>query len=182
MEQGFLGTSTYEFRKHDGTTTGDIAKYIRDYINSMEYGDFELYIGCDSLPPKRHVTTFVVVVVIYRVGKGAHVVHKRFQESIKSYKLNQKDGTYARLWHEVELAVDVAKHLRDSGLLNLNTKMRKLKSLTMDIHIDINPDKTYLSNKVYSAAVGFIKGQGFEWHAKPNAPAASYAADHICRW
>ena len=176
------GTNDFEFRKHDGTTTGDIAKYIRDYINNMEYGDFEIFIGCDSLPPKRSVTTFVVVVAIYRVGKGAHVVHKRFHENVKSYKLTAKSGTYDRLWHEVELSVGVARHLRDSGILELNTKMRKIKSLTLDIHIDINPDKTFLSNQVYNAAVGFIKGQGFEWHAKPNAPAASYAADHICRW
>ena len=168
---------SYEFKKHDGTSTGDVAQYIKNYIDNMEYGDFQLFIGCDSLPPKRMSTTFVVVVVVYRIGKGAHVIHQRFVEHDRKYK-----QTWDRLWREVELSVDVAKHLRDSGLLEIDTKMKKLKSLTLDIHIDINPNKEFLSNKVYQAATGYIKGCGFDWHAKPEAPAASYAADHICRW
>lgn len=164
------------FKKHDGSYTGDIAKYIKKHVDDTEYGDFELFIGCDSLPPRRAVTSFVVVVVIYRVGKGAHVVHKKFVENNKKYRT-----TWDRLWHEVEIAVDVAKYLRDSGILELHTKNKSMKSLTMDIHIDINPNKEHLSNKVYNAATGYIKGCGFDWHAKPEAPAASYAADHICR-
>lgn len=164
-----------EFKTFNGNSTGDIARYIRNHIDTAEYGEFELYIGCDSLPPKRMVTTFGIVIVIYRIGKGGHIIYRRIQENDKKFK-----RTRDRLWHEVELSVLVAQYLKDSGLLEIDTKLKKLKSI--DIHVDLNPKKEFLSNEIYAAATGFVKGCGFNWNAKPDAPAASYAADAVCRW
>ena len=48
------------------------------------------------------------------------------------------------------------------------------------MHLDINPDDDHVSNVVLSQAVGYIKGTcNVIPLVKPNAFAASYAADRL---
>ena len=50
----------------------------------------------------------------------------------------------------------------------------------VEVHLDINPDDDHVSNVVLSQAVGYIKGTcNVIPLVKPNAFAASYAADRL---
>ena len=55
-----------------------------------------------------------------------------------------------------------------------------LYEIPLEIHADINPDPRYDSNKALQSAVGYILGMGYEFKIKPDAWAASTAADRKC--
>lgn len=166
-----------KFRKFNGETVPDIAKYVRDYFANTDGGEYEIYVGCDSLPPKKKLTTFVTVVCIRRIGKGCHMLYRKD----RSHSISTKGAIFDRLWKEVEMSVGVATYLRDKGILDYSDRLNRVKSLHIDIHLDINPDPAQKSNVAYDSAVGYVTSLGFDWAAKPDAWAATYAADCVAR-
>ena len=161
-----------EFTKIDGTVIKDVAQYLRDYIESKD-GEIDIMIGCDSLPKAQKYATYTTVIAIYTVGKGAHLMYQR-ETRVKTKDL------YDRLWKEVVRSMEVAKYLKSQGILDI----KKIRGLDMHLHVDVNPDPgngANKSNAVFESAVGFITSMGFKCSTKPDAPAASYAADCICR-
>jgi predicted RNase H-related nuclease YkuK (DUF458 family) len=128
-----------------------------------------IYIGCDSLRRKRGEGKFVaiysVVVIIHIDGKhGAKMFH--FTETVPDY-----GSMKMRLLTEVDYTRRVAAEILDvSGDRHI------------EIHLDLNTDPKHKSNVAVKEAVGYIFGSfGFEPKLKPNAPAATCAADHIVR-
>jgi hypothetical protein len=55
----------------------------------------------------------------------------------------------------------------------------KKYAVPIEIHADINPDPRYLSSLAFKEAMGYIKGMGFIFKAKPNAFASSCCADRF---
>ena len=52
----------------------------------------------------------------------------------------------------------------------------------VEIHLDVNPDDQFASSKVVKQAKGYVLGTiGIDPQLKPEAYAASYAADHATR-
>ena len=162
-----------KFKKVNGEKIDNLSEYVKNHLDSKS-GEFQIYIGCDSLPPKGNVTSFITVVVLYDVGHGTHVICKKD----KSDKIK---AMYDRLWHEVELAVEVAQYLRDNAILEYRTKAGTVKSIDLQVHLDLNPDESFKSNNVYNAALGYVKSLGFEFIPKPTAFAATYMADNLVR-
>ena len=158
-----------KFKKIDGTYIEDVAKYCENFVKTRD-GDVQIMIGADSLPKGRRYATYTTVIVLYTVGKGAHIIFSRQRRVSVS-------NDHTRLWAEVEKALSVATYLRDNGILEIPN----VKSLDISIHLDFNKDSKHLSNSLHDAAIGYVKSMGFECHTKPEAPAASYAADKICR-
>jgi predicted RNase H-related nuclease YkuK (DUF458 family) len=72
---------------------------------------------------------------------------------------------------EVGKSIDVA--------YEINPLLEKY-GIKMEIHADINPDPNHESNKALQQAVGYILGMGYEFKVKPDAWAASSAADKKC--
>lgn len=162
------------FYKIDGTKIENVAQYIKNYIDSDRLtAKFSILIGCDSLPSRYKSATYVTVICIYREGRGAHIIYNRER------KVRVRD-LYERLWAEVEKALEVAVYLRESGIENMN----KIQALDVNLHLDLNPDDgggANKSNSIIDAAVGYVTAMGFSCSTKPNAPAASYCADWLCR-
>ena len=52
--------------------------------------------------------------------------------------------------------------------------------IALEIHADINTDASFKSNVALKEAMGYIKGMGYEFKAKPNAFASSSCADKVC--
>ncbi len=73
-----------------------------------------------------------------------------------------------RLMKEVELAVDCALQIQSA-----------VDQRCFEVHLDINPDANYKSNSVLPMATGYISSQGLTYRIKPEAFAASTAADYI---
>jgi predicted RNase H-related nuclease YkuK (DUF458 family) len=142
----------------------EIVSYLKEKLK--ETPDAEIYIGCDSQVHGRKITYATVVVLHYR-GKGGHVMYNR---EILVSKRDAVANLYERLWHEVELSLEVAKYLLANGV-------KKAKY----IDIDVNPDRKWRSNIVLAAAMGMVAYEGFAGRTKPEAVAASRVADKLCK-
>jgi predicted RNase H-related nuclease YkuK (DUF458 family) len=138
----------------------DVESYVRDYFEN--YPDAQIMIGCDS-QNNCDETIYGIVLVLYREGKGGHVLYDR-------KRVPRIKDRWLRLWKEVELSIELANHLVDQGL----PKARW-------IDVDLNPDPKYKSNDVIRAAVGLVESMGYSVRVKPYSIAASYAADKICK-
>lgn len=149
-----------EFNILHSNSRVDIESYVKEYFESNP--DAQIMIGCDS-QNRNSETVYGIVLVLYREGKGGHVLYKRN----KVPKIRER---WLRLWKEVELSVELANYLVSRGL----PKARW-------IDVDLNPDPRYKSNDVIRAAVGLVESMGYSVRVKPNSLAATYAADKICK-
>jgi hypothetical protein len=70
---------------------------------------------------------------------------------------------------EVEMSLELANQLKNNHQIEAT------------VDLDINSNKKYKSFIAHDAAVGMIKGYGFVVRTKPDAWAASAAADLLCK-
>lgn len=104
------------------------------------------------------------------VGRGAMVISATYYNQFKSIRTD-KELVNERMVFEVGKSVEAAYEL--APLLDLY-------EIPMEIHADINPDPMYSSNAALQHAVGYILGMGYSFKVKPDAFAASSAADRKC--
>lgn len=148
-----------QFKKVDGKQIM-LDNYVQNYIES--YPETEVIVGCDS-QNRRRKTSYAVVVALYRPGKGAHVIFKRWTTP----KEKTKD---IRLLNEAWSSVETAEILRNIGI--------SIKY----IDLDLNPNPKYGSNSVFNQAVGMVEGMGYEARFKTLGPLVTTMADAIARY
>lgn len=85
-------------------------------------------------------------------------------------RMQQTMGLKERMIHEVGKSVDTAYHL--CGLL-------EQYDVALEVHADINSDPLFKSNTALRDAMGYIRGMGFVFRAKPYAFASSCCADKV---
>jgi predicted RNase H-related nuclease YkuK (DUF458 family) len=148
----------------------DLISHIEKYLE--ENPNTEILVGCDSQNHGRD-TVYAIVVGLYKPGKGAHVLFRKFKEPRgKAFTQQNRDfsADSARLLNEVWLSVSLAEDLKAAGL-------PKVKY----IDIDINPDPKYKSNSVLASGLGLVKGMGYDVRHKGQFPMLTYCADSICK-
>lgn len=128
----------------------------------------KIYIGADSVRVKRHgrwYADYTLVVVVHI--DGCHGC-KIFGETQTELDFDQKKNKPSmRLMTEVYKVSELFQSLREV-----------LEDREVQVHLDINPDEAYGSSCVVQQAIGYIKGTcNVVPMVKPNAFAASYAAD-----
>ncbi len=137
----------------------------------------EVWIGTDSFNRggggNYHFATAIVVRMTedlggVTVGRCGMIIYAKYSKSFKAMK---KAGVNERMVYEVGKSVGVAYEL--APLLDLY-------EVPLEIHADINANPMHESNKALSEAVGYILGMGYQFKIKPEALAASYAADRMC--
>jgi predicted RNase H-related nuclease YkuK (DUF458 family) len=138
----------------------ELNEYIKEYMNTNDGVD--ILIGCDSQNIGAH-TIYAIVVALYREGKGAHVLYRR-------WKAEKERVRSIRLLQEVWYAIETAEALGEAGI-------KKPKW----IDVDLNPDPKYKSNEVFRQAVGMVEGMGYAVRYKTLGPIATYAADHLVK-
>ena len=138
----------------------DLIDYVKNWLETKP--NAELLIGCDS-QNFSDKTIYAIVVAIYDVGKGAHVLYNR-------WKTQREPTRSIRLLNEVWYAIEVAEKMKAAGLPKVKW-----------IDIDINPDPKYKSNEVLRQAVGMVEGMGYKVRYKTLGHIATYAADHIVK-
>ena len=136
-----------------GERVDDILKWIED--NSTE--GQEVHIGTDSLQTGRF-TQFVTVVVILKERGGGRVAYRR---EIVPKMESLRERLTKETWMSVELGIQL--------------------NMLPTVHIDANRDERYASTKYIQELVGMVVGQGFNALWKPEAWAATHAADHVVR-
>lgn len=149
-----------KYKKLYGKEEFELIPYVKDYVENNE--GVELLIGCDS-QNFSDKTVYAIVVALYRSGKGAHVLYRR-------WKTDKEPTRSIRLLNEVWYAIETAEALREAGIPKPKW-----------IDIDLNPDPKYKSNEVFRQAVGLVEGMGYNVRYKTLGPIATYAADFLAK-
>jgi len=159
------------FEKVNGEKILDVKKYIKEYVD--EYPNVKLRIGTDS-QEKGGKTTFATVIAFEHPRNGVHVISTQF-------KHNGLLDLMSKMLKEVSCTKDVAdflevelRDLKISKNINVNENI-------FTLHTDVNPDDRWDSNIAYNSIVGWLRGCGYDVETKPDAWAASKAADAICK-
>jgi len=159
-----------KFKFTNGRPVGDILSYIRSHIKKDPDEEYKIFINVDSQAFRGKIQ-YATSVIIYKVGKGGHVLLSRKTTPVSN---NANEGSkgfiFNKLWEEVEMAVRTAKYLEP-----LMTE----DDLEMTVHLDLNSDPKYKSNIVHSSAVGYLSGLGFNVATKPDAIVVS---DYYCKY
>jgi predicted RNase H-related nuclease YkuK (DUF458 family) len=109
-------------------------------------------------------------------GTGAMVIGATFNEDMKASTRAKKhreiEVLNQRMILEVSKSIEVACELEP---------LLDLYGIKLEIHADINPDiDRGLSAGALAEAVGYIRGMDYDFKVKPDAWAASKAADKLC--
>lgn len=147
------------FKKITGFPEFELHTYVKKYLDQHKGFDVKIYLGCDS-QTKGNQTIYATTVVFHVATSGCHVIYKK--ETMPVIK-----DMWTRLWKEAEKSVDVAVYLRERGI-EIDT-----------VDLDYNIDPKYGSNKLVSAAVGYVESLGFKARCKPELLPGCYAADGI---
>ena len=156
-----------KFRTRQGQIIDDLKQYVTDWIKDKS--DIKVYVGCDSQVHGKSIC-YAVSVCMYEKGKGAHIISKRTTET-KTNNVSRKwePGTNSvRLWEEVNKSITVADEINGIGV-------------PIVIHVDYNSNPDELSNELYDSGIGYAMSKGYEAAGKPEAWAASKAADKAVR-
>jgi len=119
-------------------------------------------IGTDSQVRGKNIN-FATVIVFLREGKGGFML-------INSEIVVSEMKIRERMITEVAKSVTTAYELAE-----ILTKY----NIPLEVHVDINTDTTFKSNVALKEAMGYIKGMGYEFKAKPFAFASSSCADKV---
>lgn len=129
----------------------------------LEDPNREFVIGTDSQNSKSR-TEYITVVIVLQPGKGGRCFFAR--ERVPRIR-SLRERLLKEAWMSVELGMELNDVIPDASRLT--------------IHIDANPDTKFKSSDVVQEMVGLVLGQGFGAVTKPDAWAASHAADHIVK-
>ena len=151
---------------------------MRKEINIAEVKEFimnqtpesKIYIGGDSerfMMNEQWYADYILVVVVHINGNNGCKIFGEVQRELDWDK--SKNKPRMRLMNEVYKIADLYLKLHDV-----------LEDRDVEVHLDINPNEMHGSSCVINEAVGYIRGMcNVIPMVKPNAFAASYAADRL---
>lgn len=128
----------------------------------------EITIASDSQQRGNH-TEYVTVVTMIRPGKGGRVLFNR--EMIPRVR-ELRERLWKETWRSTELAMELSETPDIGSRVPIDIHA---------IHIDANVDPKHKSSKYVEELAGLVTGQGFKAVVKPEAWAASHAADHAVK-
>jgi predicted RNase H-related nuclease YkuK (DUF458 family) len=142
-----------------------VAEFIR-----AQSPETRIYLGCDSerlrIDGAWHADYVLAIVVHINGNNGCKIFGEVHRERVWDQKVSKPA---MRLMTEVYKTSELYLKLADV-----------LEGRDVEVHLDINPDEHYGSSCVVQQAIGYIKGTcNVIPFVKPNAWAASYAADRF---
>jgi len=143
----------------------EVKQYIQD-----QSPETKVYIGADSerfLVNDQWHADYTLAVVVHKDGNRGCKIFGEVQRE-RDFD-QQRDKPRMRLMNEVYKVAELYMKLADV-----------LEDRHVEVHLDINPDEHHGSSCVISEATGYIRGMcNVVPMVKPNAFAASYAADRL---
>jgi len=142
---------------------------VKTYIKNQSK-ETKIYLGCDSERLRMNnvwYADYILIVVVHIDGKHGC---KLFGEIIRERDYDQKiNRPRYRLMNEAYKLSELYINLFDV-----------LEDRDVEVHLDINPNEIHGSSCVVQEAIGYIRGTcNVIPMIKPNAFAASYAADRL---
>ena len=140
---------------------------VKEFIESQT-PETKIYLGCDSERFKMDgvwYADYIIAIVVHINGNNGC---KIFGEIVRERDYDQKiNRPRYRLMNEVYKVSEMYLKLHES-----------IGDRHVEVHLDINPNEMHGSNCVIQEAIGYIRGTcNVIPLVKPNAFAASYAAD-----
>ena len=126
-----------------------------------------IYVGCDSIRYKKNGVwwaSYCIVIILHKDSKHGC---KLFQNTVK-YK--DFGNMKQRLMFEAQLAIETTLEIIDV-----------VGDRHIEIHMDINPDPRHKSSVAVKEALSWAMSFGVIAKIKPEAFAATHAADHLVR-
>ncbi len=146
---------------------------IKNYLRNVS-PESKIYLGCDSQKNKKGgiwYANFAIVLVVHIGGEHGCKIFG-FKDRERSFDSVKKPRM--RLMSEAYKVVDLYNKLAD--------ELEEFANFECEIHLDVNSDPKWASNGVMREAMGYVLGMtGIEANIKPDAFAASYAADWLVR-
>lgn len=118
-------------------------------------GEFSIHVGSDSQTYSAH--TNLITTICFREPQKGVIVFYRSQKVLVPPSLRD------RLLMETIDSLEIANMIYE------------MTGKPPSVHLDINPNEKYKSNKFYDELTGMVNGCGFECITKPNAFAAAIA-------
>jgi len=142
---------------------------VREFIYNQSI-ETKVYLGADSERVNvsgKWFVDYTVAVVVHIDGKHGC---KIFGYVEREPDWDQKKNKPAlRLMNEVYKVANLFNELSEV-----------LQDRYVEVHLDLNPSDRYASSQVIQQAVGYIRGTcNIDPHIKPQAFAATYAADRL---
>jgi predicted RNase H-related nuclease YkuK (DUF458 family) len=142
---------------------------VKEYIRNSS-PETKVYIGVDSeriMINEVWYADYTTAIVVHRDGKhGCRIFGEIERERDYDKRI---DRPSLRLMNEVYRVSAIYRDLYDC-----------FEDRHVEVHLDINPDEIHGSSCVIQQAVGYIRGScNIVPMVKPNAFAASYAADRL---
>jgi len=139
------------------TLSGQPISSILQFVAETAANGQEVYIGTDSLQYSRF-TGYVTIVAILNPPHGGRVAYCR--ESMPRIK-SMRERLVGEVWRSVALAMELQGVVKGE----------------LTIHVDANPNAQFKSNAYVRELTSMVVSQGFRLMLKPDAWAASHAAD-----
>jgi predicted RNase H-related nuclease YkuK (DUF458 family) len=153
------------WRKPDGSRIlHPIEEEVRSVLvrEKTNGNSLKVCIGTDS-QVKGASIEFATVIVFLRKGKGGFMY---VLPEVSRRKMSIKE----RMLTEVAKSIEVAYSL---------ARLFTLYDVDLEVHADINTNPGFKSNTALSEAMGYIRGMGFAFKAKPHAFASSSCANKM---
>jgi predicted RNase H-related nuclease YkuK (DUF458 family) len=142
---------------------------VREFIYNQSL-ETKIYLGADSERVNvsgKWFVDYTVAVVVHIDGKHGCKIFG-FVEREPDWD-QKKNKPALRLMNEVYKVANLFNELSEV-----------LQDRYVEVHLDLNPSDRYASSQVIQQAVGYIRGTcNIEPHIKPQAFAATYAADRL---
>lgn len=144
---------------------------VKSYIKNESINS-KIYLGCDSetryVKDQWYIYYYLVVVIHHNGRNGCKVFGEKIIE--KDYITDKRKPTY-RLMQEVFKVSELYLKLEDS-----------FGDRDVEVHLDLNPSKKYVSNLIVDQAIGYVKGTcNIIPLIKPDSWAASCVADKFLK-
>jgi len=144
---------------------------VKSYIKNESINS-KIYLGCDSetryVKDQWYIYYYLVVVIHHNGRNGCKVFGEKIIE--KDYIADKRKPTY-RLMQEVFKVSELYLKLEDS-----------FGDRDVEVHLDLNPSKKYVSNLIVDQAIGYVKGTcNIIPLIKPDSWAASCVADKFLK-
>lgn len=155
---GYKAFAEWGWRSYDGRKKVSVEDFIKEHDGAM------FFIGTDSQNySKRKVCVFTTALIAYHMGKGgAIIIHRDKVPHMES--LRQR------------LLMEAMRSLETAWFVNIKIPDKSF----IGVHLDVNQSLKYKSGQYKDELVGLIVAQGFSCKTKPDAFAASFAADKKC--
>lgn len=161
---------------------GDLQEYLKAIFQEEKEKGYECMVAIGTDSQKRgQGFKFATAIVIHTresmgmnpktgkeefVGRGSIVIHKtKYVKDLDESKINQ------RMLMEVGESIEVGYEI---------WPMLDKEGIVLEIHADVNQDPRWGSNTALGQVRGYIDGMGWVSRVKPDAYAASTAADDLC--